>query len=414
MNWELFTAIRILFRKVNETRISKPIVNIAVISIALSISVIILSVSIALGFKHTIRNKLIGFASDIEIVHFDANNSFETVPISKYQPFYPSLDTLPEIKHIQIFATKAGIIKTKTDFQGIVLKGVDKHYDWSFIRNCLVAGDIISFPDSAKSTDILISEYIAKLLHLQVGNSLIIYFVQDPPRIRKFKIKGIFNTNLEDFDKLFAFVDIRQVQKLNDWDTSKISGFEVRVEKPEQIQAAYKQVFLAAGNFFQDDGSRLKVQTVYDKYPFIFDWLSLFDTNVYVIIILLMLVAAINMSSGLLILILEKTAMIGILKTLGATNRSVQRIFLNVGVILVGKGLIYGNIFGISLVLIQKYTHWIKLDPASYYVSFVPVEINVWYFILLNIGALLAMLIILVLPSFLVSKINPAKTIRFN
>jgi len=414
LGWEFFTAKRILFRKVHETRISRPIVNIAVISIALSISVIIVSVSIALGFKKTIRNKVIGFTSNIEITHFDSNNSFESSPIDKRQPFYPGIESLSEIKHIQVYATKAGIIKTKSDFQGIVLKGVDNRYDWKFIQSYLVEGKVLSLNDTVKSKNVLISEYIAKLLKLKLGDPLIVYFVQDPPRIRKFKIKGIYNTGFEDFDTMFAFVDIRQIQKLNDWDSNRIGGFEVEVNDLEKLETAYKQVFLMAGNSFQEDGSRLRVQTVYDKYPFIFDWLSLFDTNVYVIIILLLIVAAINMSSGLLILILEKTPMIGILKTLGATNKSVQSIFLNVGSILVGKGLIYGDILGVGLVFLQNYTHWVKLDPSSYYVSFVPVEINGWYFLLLNIGALTAMLLILILPSFLVAKIHPSKTIRFN
>ena len=414
MSWEFFTAKKIIFQRVNETRISRPIINIAVVGIALGMAVMILSVAIVTGFKDTIRQKVVGFGSHIEITNYDDNNSFESIPIPKNQSFYPGIEKSPEITHIQVFATKAGIIKTDKDFQGIVLKGVDKDYDWHFIKKNLVAGKVIQINDSEKNNGILISKKIADLLHLKLGDKMVIYFIEDPPRIRKFLIKGIYNTGLEEFDKLFAFVDIKHIQKLNNWTKNQVGGFEISIDNFDHLDDAYKQVFLMAGNSFLPDGSRLKVQTILDKYPYIFDWIELFNTNVYVIIILLLMVAGINMSSGILILILERTNLIGTLKALGATNGSVARIFLQVGSIMVGKGLLYGNVLGIILCLLQQYFRLFKLNPESYYVSYVPIHLNFIHVLLLNIGSLVFTSLVLILPTLIIARIKPSKAIKFN
>ncbi len=414
MSWEFFTAKKIIFQRVNETRISRPIINIAVVGIALGMAVMILSVAIVTGFKDTIRQKVVGFGSHIEITNYDDNNSFESIPIPKNQSFYPGIEKSPEITHIQVFATKAGIIKTDKDFQGIVLKGVDKDYDWHFIKKNLVAGKVIQINDSEKNNGILISKKIADLLHLKLGDKMVIYFIEDPPRIRKFLIKGIYNTGLEEFDKLFAFVDIKHIQKLNNWTKNQVGGFEISIDNFDHLDDAYKQVFLMAGNSFLPDGSRLKVQTILDKYPYIFDWIELFNTNVYVIIILLLMVAGINMSSGILILILERTNLIGTLKALGATNGSVARIFLQVGSIMVGKGLLYGNILGVILCFLQQYFKLVKLDPESYYVSYVPIHLNFIHILLLNVGSLVFTSLVLILPTLIIARIKPSKAIKFN
>ncbi|MCD6365907.1 MAG: ABC transporter permease [Bacteroidales bacterium] len=414
MSWEFFTAKKIIFQRVNETRISRPIINIAVVGIALGMAVMILSVAIVTGFKDTIRQKVVGFGSHIEISNYDANNSFENIPIPKNQSFYPGIEKSPEITHIQIFATKAGIIKTDEDFQGIVLKGIDKDYDWHFIKENLAAGDVIRINDFEKNNGILISKKIADLLHLKLGDKMVIYFIEDPPRIRKFFIKGIYNTGLEEFDKLFAFVDIKHIQKLNNWTKNQVGGFEITIDDFDHLDDAYKQVFLAAGNSFLPNGGRLKVQTILDKYPYIFDWIALFNTNVYVIIILLLMVAGINMSSGILILILERTTLIGTLKALGATNGSVARIFLQVGSIMVGKGLLYGNVLGIILCLVQQYFQLFKLDPESYYVSYVPIHLNFIHILLLNVGSLIFTSLVLILPTLIIARIKPSKAIKFN
>jgi len=414
MSWEFFTAKKIIFQRVNQTRISRPIINIAVVGIALGMAVMILSVAIVTGFKDTIRHKVVGFGAHIEIANYDANNSYENIPISKNQSFYPSLQQLPEIKHIQVFATKAGIIKTAKDFQGIVLKGVDKDYDWSFMKKNLVVGNVLKINDFEKNNGVLVSKKIADLLNLKLGDKLVIYFIEDPPRIRKFIIKGIYNTGLEEFDKLFAFVDIKHIQKLNNWTKNQVGGFEVTVNNFNHLDEAYKKVFLAAGNKFLPNGGKLKVQTILDKYPYIFDWIALFNTNVYVIIILLLMVAGINMSSGILILILERTTLIGTLKALGATSGSVAKIFLQVGSIMVGKGLLYGNVLGIILCYVQQYFKIVKLDPASYYVSYVPIHLNFYHVLLLNAGSMVFISLVLILPTLIIARIKPAKAIKFN
>lgn len=414
MSWEFFTAKKIIFQRVNETQISRPIINIAVVGVALGMAVMILSVAIVTGFKDTIRQKVVGFGSHIEIANYDANNSYENIAISKDQPFYPSIQNLPEVSHIQVFATKAGIIKTDEDFQGIVLKGVDKDYDWHFIHENLVAGDVMPINDFEKNTGIIISKKIADLLQLKLDDKMVIYFIEDPPRIRKFIIKGIYNTGLEEFDKLFAFVDIKHIQKLNNWTKNQVGGFEISIDNFDHLDDAYNQVFLAAGNSFLPDGGRLKVQTILDKYPYIFDWIALFNTNVYVIIILLLMVAGINMSSGILILILERTTLIGTLKALGATNGSVAKVFMQVGSIMVGKGLLYGNVLGIILSLVQQYFRIFKLDPESYYVSYVPIHLDFFHVLLLNVGSMIFTTLVLILPTLIITRIKPSKAIKFN
>lgn len=414
MNWEFFTAKRIVFQRINETRISRPIINLAVFGIALGMAVMIISVAIVSGFKATIRQKVVGFGAHIEITNYDSNNSFEISPIPKKLNFIPIIKKFPEICNVQAFATKAGIIKTSEDFQGIVLKGIDSDYNWQFIKENLISGYILPINDFEKNNGILISKKIADLLKLNLGDKLVIYFIEDPPRIRKFIIKGIYNTELEEFDKIFAFVDIKHIQKLNNWNQEQISGYEIILNDFNNLDKVYENVFLVAGNSFLPDGSRLKIETIMQKYPYIFDWIALFNTNVYVIIILLLIVASINMSSGILILILERTSLIGILKTLGANNPSVSKIFLQVGSIMIGKGLLYGNILGIIIALIQQYFHLFKLDAESYYVSYVPIALNLWHILLLNIGALVFTSLILILPTLIITRIKPSRAVKFN
>jgi len=269
MSWEFFTAKKIIFQRVNEMQISRPIINIAVIGIAIGMAVMILSIAIVTGFKDTIRQKVVGFGSHIEIINYDSNNSFENVPISRDLPFLPKIKKLPIVKHIQVFATKAGIIKTKTDFQGIVLKGVDKDYDWQFIKNNLVAGNIVSINDFEKNTGIIVSEKIANLLNLKLGDKMIIYFIEDPPRIRKFIIKGIYNTGLEEFDKLFAFVDIKHIQKLNYWTKDQVGGFEIGGIAGVIIGAAAKRKPVVVDGFISSAGALIAMAIE----PFVRDYI---------------------------------------------------------------------------------------------------------------------------------------------
>lgn len=418
MNIELFIAQRISAGTEKEKNLSQSIIKIAIVAIALSMIVMIISVAIITGFQNEITDKVIGFGSHITIMNHDTNTSYETVPIKKEQTFYPSIESEVGIKHIQVFAIKAGIIKTKTDIQGVVLKGIDKDFDWSFFEKNIVEGKHIEIEDSVKSTEILISKYQADLLKLKVGNDLFMYFIQDPPRLRKYKISGIYETGLEEYDLLYAFVDIKDIQKLNDWnnegEAELISGFEILIEDYDKLDEMTELVQNEVGVIFNEDFSKLKVENIKDRNPQIFDWLALTNTNVWVILILMIVVSAINMISGLLIIILERTNMIGILKSLGSTNWSIRKVFLYNAIYIMGKGLMWGNIIGILLCAIQYFFNVIPLDPSSYYVDTVPINLKILHLIALNAGTILLTLLVLILPSFIITKIEPVKAIRFN
>ncbi len=414
MNAELFIARRITGAGENKKQISGPIVNIAVFGISLGLAVMILSVAIVTGFKNEVRNKVIGFGSHIQITNFDTNNSFETIPINRNQVSNALLKQIDGVSHTQVYITKSGIIKTKENIQAIVLKGVDRDFDWSFFEKSLVAGSVFSFEDSVKSTKILISEYISKLLSLKVGDKLTVYFVQEPPRMRPFVVSGIYKTSIEDFDKAFAIVDLRHLQKLNNWTDDQISGYEIQIANYEQLEAITDSVFDVAGYRFTEEGTKLKISNIRQLYPQIFDWLNLQDINVWIILALMLIVAGFNMISGLLILILERTNMIGLLKGLGYNNWKIRKIFLFQAGFLISKGLFWGNLIGISLALIQLYFGVIPLDEATYYIDRVPIELTIRHLLYLNIGTLLIIVGMMVLPSYLITKISPAKAIKFN
>ena len=414
MNTELFIAKRIFSDKTVKKGISQPIVSIAVIGIALGLAVMILSVAIVTGFKSEISNKVIGFGSHIQILNYDSNISFETAPISNNQSFYTDIENLQGIKNVQEFAIKAGIIKTKTDIQGIVLKGIDKYFDWSFFDQNIVEGETFRVNDTSKTNDIVISNYIAKLLNLKVGDKIAAYFIQDPPRMRPFVIKGIYETSLAEFDEKFALVDIKHIQKLNNWSDDQISGFEVLIDDFSKLDKLTQDVRDIVGFHFNPDGTKLKVMSIKEKYPQMFDWLDLTDMNVYIILILMIAVAGFNMVSGLLILILERTNMIGILKAMGTKNWSIRKIFLYQSGFFITKGLFWGNIIGITLCILQSHFQILKLDPASYYLDAVPINLKIWHILALNAGTLAITVIMLIVPSYIISRLSPEKTIRFN
>lgn len=414
MNLELFIAKKITTNTKGDGNISHPIISIAKISIALGISVMILAVAIVTGFKSEITKKVIGFGSHIQITNYDNNSSFETQPINKNAIPISGIESIPGISHLQSFATKPGILKTKSDIQGVVLNGIGTDYDWSFFNKHLVAGTTISLNDSTKSNDILISEKLSKLLQVKVGDQLSIYFIQQPPRVRKFTLAGIYNTGMAEFDKLFVVCDIRHIQKLNDWNENEVSGYEIFIDDFNQVDLIEAQVKGITASSFTDEGAGLKVKSIVQKYPQIFSWLDMLDMNVWIILSLMILVAGFNMVSGLLIIILEKTNMIGILKALGTTNWSIRKIFLYQSSLLIGKGLLWGNIIGISICLLQHYFKIIPLDPTNYYVDTVPINLKLSHLILLNIGSLIATVSMLLIPSYLITKITPAKAIKFD
>jgi len=374
----------------------------------LGLGVMILSLAVVKGFKQEIREKVRGFDGDIRVVKYDLNSSYENSPFIKDDNFVKKIQTNRLIAHIMPFATKPGIIKANNEIEGVVLKGVDKTYDWSFLKNNLVAGTIINFSDSAESKrQIMISRTTANRLKLKVGDKLLMYFVQELSlRRRPFKVVGIFETSIDDIDKTYVVGDISLIQRLNDWGPDEIGGYELRV-------ADFDGLNTTAGFVDSNLPIKLKSATVVENYPVIFEWLNLLDTNARVMLILMLIVAVINMVSALLIMILERTTMIGMLKAMGASNWSIQKVFLYNACYLISLGLVFGNLFGLGLSWFQFKTHFFKLDAASYYMTFVPIQYNWVDVVLLNAGTMLICLLVLIVPSMLVSKITPVKTIRF-
>lgn len=416
MNTNLYIARRIFSSKENHTNLSHRIVNIALVGIVLGLVVLILSVAIVTGYKSEVGRKVIGFGSHLQIVNLDSNQSYETSPISQNQPFLQELKNIEGIRHIQVFATKPGIIRTKDEMEGVVLKGVGPDFDWSFFQENKVAGEPFLVQDTVRSNKIWVSKKMADLLNLKLGDDLTMFFILESeaiPRQRKFHVAGIYKTSLEEFDRMFVLVDINHIRKLNNWKSDEVSGFEILVNDfkklPEQ-ESAVRSLLLRYAN---PESPVLHVVSIRDKYRNIFDWLSLLDMNVWVILILMVLVAGFNMVSSLLVIILERTQMIGILKAMGARNWSIRKVFLYFSVMLILKALLWGNILGIGICLIQKYTHVLKLDPTSYYLEYVPVNLTILHLILLNVGTIVITILMLLLPSYFITKISPEKTIRF-
>ena len=406
MNVEYFIAKRLFTAKEENNTYTKPILRIAILAIALSVAVMLISIMVVTGFKNDISDKIIGFGSHITISNFTNNQSYESEPISVEQDFYPSITAVEGVKHISTFATKAGIIKTVDEIQGVVLKGVSSDYDWTFFKDNLVSGSVIVVNDSVKSNQILISENISKTLDLNVGDGLVMYFAQNPPRVRKFHISGIYNTAMSDFDKLFVLGDINHIQELNGWENNEVGGFEIQLTNFDDLDKITDEVYnLTPYN--------LNAQSIKEKTPQIFNWLDLQDVNVFVILILMLIVGVINMITALLILILERTKTIGILKALGATNWSVRKIFLYSAVNLIVKGLLVGNAIALSFAFLQKQFSLISLDPATYYMDTVPINFDLTYILLLNIGTVVVCYVVLIIPSVIITKITAIRAIRF-
>ena len=412
MSLEYFIAKRIHFQQ-GKKNVSRPAVRIATIGIALGLAVMLISVAVVVGFKQEIRNKTIGFGGHIQITNLDNNNTYEMNPIKVDNTLMNKIAAVDGVRHVQRFATKPGIIKTDTDFQGIVMKGIDKGFDWNFFKSNLVEGNLIDLSGDAPSNQVVLSKYLANLLGLKLGDSFFTYFIQDQIRARKFKITGIYSTNFVEYDKLIILADMRQVQQLNGWSTDSISGLEVLITDFNRLDEVGDAVYGVTGNKFNDKGNAYSTQTIKQTNPQIFSWLDLLDMNVWVILFLMLSVAGFNMISGLLILILERTNMIGILKSLGSTDWSVRKIFLYHSFFLIGKGLLWGNIIGLSLCAIQYFTGIIPLDPLSYYTATVPIAFNWLYIVLLNLGTLAASVLMMIGPSYLITKITPAKIIRY-
>jgi len=375
--------------------------------IMLGLGVMILSLAIKRGFKQEIREKVRGFSGDIQVVKFDLNNSYENSTVTADPVFVKKALSNKLIERVMPFATKPGIIKANDEIEGVVLKGVDKNYDRAFFQKNLVSGRVLDFSDTvASKKQLLISQITANRLKLKVGDKILMYFVQEPLRRRPFTIQGIYSTGIEDVDKTYVIGDMELIARLNNWSATEIGGYEIKITDFDRLDEAGR----AVDNILPQ---KLKSYTITDNYPTIFAWLSLLDGNTNVILVLMIIVAVINMISALLIMILERTAMIGILKAIGATNWNIQKVFLYNAFYLIGLGLLLGNLFGIGFGLFQYYTHFLKLDQASYYMSFVPVQFNSADIIFLNVGTLLICLLVLTGPSMLVTRIDPVKAIQY-
>jgi len=405
LSFAYFVANRITFK--SKRTFSKLIVRIAIIGIMLGLGVMILSLAIVRGFKQEIREKIRGFSGDIQVIKLDLNNSNENSPFRADTNFVKKALANHLIDKVMPFATKPGIIKANSEIEGVVLKGVDRNYDWTFFKKSIVAGNVIDFTDTVKSKkQLLISQTIANRLKLKVGDKILMYFVQEPLRFRPFTIKGIFSFGIDEVDKTYVIGDLSLINRLNNWDPDEIGGYEIKVADFDQIN----EVASTLDNILP---VKLKSYTVMENYQTIFAWLGLLDGNTTVVLGLMTIVAVINMISALLIIILERTAMIGILKAMGATNANIQAVFFNSAFYLIGIGMLLGNLFGIGIGLFQSLTHFLKLDQESYSMNFVPIQFNLTDLMLVNFGTLSICMVAMVLPSMLVTQITPVKAIRF-
>ncbi len=406
MNFPFYLAQRLTFK--SQRTFSKLIVRMAILGITLGIAVMILALAVVKGFKSEIREKVRGFSGDIQILKNDLNTSFENSPFSLDPAKLNDLEKDSNIVFVQAFATKPGIIKVNDEVEGVVLKGVDANYNWEALKPLLIAGNPINFKDTfASQKQIIVSQHTAQKLSLKVGDDFLMYFVQEPLRKRKFEIVGIYNLGVEEVDRTYVIGDINLIRRLNNWSVDEVGGYEIRVTDFNQLDELTAQVHDGL-----DIG--LKAYSIKELYPIIFQWLSLLDVNTQVIFILMLAVALINMISALLIMILERTQFIGLLKALGSSNWTIRKIFLYQAGYLIGFGLLLGNLLGVGLAMLQQYTHFIKLDQDSYYMNFVPIELHLSDILLLNLGTLTICLLVMIIPSMLVSKITPLKALRFN
>lgn len=414
MSWESFIARRIYHDKDSKREVSPPAVRLAIAGVAMGLAVMILSVAIVVGFKSEIRNKVIGFGSHVRISAFSSNTSYETPPVQCGDSLMGVLGYYPEIDRIEPYATKPGIFKTDDDYLGIVYKGVTPHYDWQFYKEHLIDGAVPQLSDTAPSLQIMLSHTIASKLQVGVDDAILGYFVDEQRvRARKFTITGIYKTDLADYDNIIVMGDARQVQQLEGWAPDQYSGVELRLHDFDKMEDMTYRLYQHLLIMTDDYGANYYVQSVRDLNMVFFGWLDLLDMNVWIILILMAAVAGFTMISGLLIIILENTSMIGTLKALGADNRSVRRTFLNVALYLVGRGMLWGNVVGLSLCMLQKHFHLLALNPEVYYIPYVPIELNLWHMLLLNIGTLVVSMLMLLGPSYIVALIRPAQSIKF-
>lgn len=414
LNLPLFLARRIYKDKGDKYKVSRPAIRIATIGVAIGLAVMVVTVSVVLGFKHTIRDKVVSFGSHIQVENFLALQSTDPYPICVDDSLMRVLRSTDGVKHVERFALTQGILKTDSDFLGMTFKGVGPEYDFTFIRQNLVAGDIPEFSDQSSHYKLLVSQMTADKLKLAVGDKVYAYFISNNDvRARRFTVSGIYQTNLTLFDQSLCFTDLYTAVRLNNWLDGQCTGAEITVADFGRLEETAANVVERVNRTPDKYGDILTSQTIDEAYPQIFSWLDLLDINVWIILALMVCVAGFTMISGLLIIILERTQMIGTLKALGARNSTVRHTFLWFAAFIIGRGLLFGNIIGIGIVLVQEYTGVVSLDPTSYYVSTAPMELNVPFIVLLNVATLLISLFVLIAPSYLISHIHPAKSMRY-
>lgn len=410
MNFEFFIARRIVASKDYKSSISAPIIKIAITAIALGVVIMMISIATGVGLQKKIREKVSAFHGDLIITNYDNNNSDDSqVPISMNQDFYPEFTSVAGIEYIQITASKGGVIRTATDFEGVVIKGVGADYNWKYFKEYLVEGRLPNF-SSTLNDEVIISAFLANRLNFELGDKMNTFFLQENSqqrtRSRGFTIVGIYNSGFQEFDAQYVLADIRHIQRLNKWEKDEVGAFEVFVTNFDDITYIGNEVYKITP-------SELNVITIRDRYYTIFEWLDLFDFNIVLIIGIMILIAGINMITALMVLILERTQMIGILKAIGSSDWGVRKIFLYNAIYIICVGLFWGNLIGIGLLLLQKYGKLITLDPDTYYVTEAPIYLDAGYVIVLNVGTLLLCLIMLLIPSYIITKISPVKAIRF-
>ncbi len=434
MKVEFFIAKRILFGKTKNKSFTKPVINIAVWGIALGVIIMIMAVAITKGFQREIKSKIVGFASDIQISDAGISESYESNPIPFDTVLYNKLNASSKIKHVQVYASKAGIIKTQDDMQGVILKGIGSDFNWSFFKQHLVEGDTLTIKDSSIGKEAMISSKIAKTLKLNLGDKFRVFFITkivEHGRERfvqkkyAFTIKGIYQTGLsEEFDSKFIFIDLKRIVKLNKWDKNEIGGYEVFLAEGSGLKTATTsnsnsyEYFIAQENEIKDDFflelSFLDIKSIYSRYAQIVSWLEYIDMHIFIILIIILVVAVVNMSSSLLILILEKTNMIGILKSFGSSNWSIRKIFIIKSAFLIGKGTLIGNVIALLFCYIQMNFAPLQLDASIYYLDAVPVYLNLWHVLGINILTITTCSIMLIIPSIFISYISPVKAIKFS
>lgn len=413
MDWKLFIARRIYKNEDGGKEVSKPAVRIAMIGIAVGLAVMIVSVAVVLGFKHQIHDKVVGLGADILVTSLDEVQAYQVSPIVADDSLMGEIGKIEGVMHVQRYSTKPGMIMTEGAFQGMMLKGLAGEYNYAFLNAHLLEGEIPTFTDSVSSNKVLISKSIADRLSLKLGDKLYTYYLEGNIRARRLTVEGIYQTNLASYDDLFLITDLYTVNRLNNWEKGQVGGLELSVSNSQQLDAINDDVRGLLHNKTDRFGTEYYSRTVEEVYPQIFAWLDLLDLNVWVILFLMSGVAGFTMISGLLIIILERTNMIGVLKAMGATNLSIRKIFLSFSVFLIWRGMLWGNVIGLALCGIQYCFKVIRLDPATYYVDAVPIELDWRLIFLLNVATILVSVLMLIGPSCLITRIHPAKSIRY-